>query len=97
MTSRSRRTQRSRRRRSPKRSRPHKKTYHIVIPHPERRNRDLTLNLPSPYRCLSPRKKSPLYCGDKPYIPDGYQRRAKPYECLRKGFGAGMCSIYKRV
>jgi hypothetical protein len=69
-----------------------------MIPNPERRNSNLYIQIPSPSRCLSsPRRNNrPLsYCGTKPNIPRGYSRRGTNYECLRKGFGAGICSIYK--
>lgn len=76
---------------------PRRSKYRIIIPHPERRNMDIILYLPSPKRCFgSPRSRRPVYCGNRRSIPRGYRRRrASPYECLRKGFGAGMCSVYK--
>ena len=85
--------------RSRSRRRSNFKKYSVVIPNPERRNSNLYLQIPSPSRCLSsPRRNNrPLsYCGTKPNIPRGYSRRGTNYECLRKGFGAGICSIYKQ-
>jgi hypothetical protein len=54
------------------------------------------LEIPSPRSC-SPRRRrnrSRHYCGNRTVLPQGYSRRGSRYECLRTGFGAGMCSIY---
>lgn len=40
-------------------------------------------------------EKSPkprLYCGNKDSLPSGYDDFGSPYDCLRKGFGAGKAS-----
>lgn len=44
-------------------------------------------------------EKQKVYCGKQPILPDGYDRFAIPYQCLKKGFGAclyagrrGTCS-----
>lgn len=29
-----------------------------------------------------------VYCGMKPVLPEGYDRFAIPYQCLKKGYGA---------
>lgn len=29
-----------------------------------------------------------VYCGKKQVLPDGYDRFAIPYQCLKKGYGA---------
>jgi len=95
---RSRRGQNQNRNRSRSQRRSNFKKYSVMIPNPERRNSNLYIQIPSPSRCLSsPRRNNrPLsYCGTKPNIPRGYSRRGTNYECLRKGFGAGICSIYK--
>lgn len=31
------------------------------------------------------------YCGKKDPVPQPYQRRGTPYECLKKGIGFGRC------
>ena len=36
----------------------------------------------------------PIYCGLQNPIPNGYSRAGNPYECLKKGFGAGMYSVF---
>ena len=60
-------------------------------------NRSYTLNIPPPNQCLGRSyRRSPSYCGTKPRLPPGYTRRGTAYECLRKGFGAGRCSVYRR-
>jgi len=95
---RSRRGQNQNRNRSRSQRRSNFKKYSVMIPNPERRNSNLYIQIPSPSRCLSsPRRNNrpPSYCGTKPNIPRGYSRRGTNYECLRKGFGAGICSIYK--
>jgi len=33
-------------------------------------------------------EKQKVYCGTKQVLPDGYDRFAIPYQCLKKGFGA---------
>lgn len=33
-------------------------------------------------------EKQKVYCGKQPILPDGYDRFAIPYQCLKKGFGA---------
>lgn len=33
-------------------------------------------------------EKQKVYCGMKQVLPDGYDRFAIPYQCLKKGFGA---------
>jgi hypothetical protein len=61
------------------------------------RGRTYTIYIPDPQDCLqSRRRRSPgVYCGKKSRLPPGYSRRGNQYECLKKGFGAGRCSIYK--
>lgn len=31
-----------------------------------------------------------IYCGKKIPIPQNYERRGEPFECLRKGVGVGL-------
>lgn len=90
------RNRRNRRSRSRNRRRGAFKHFMITIPHPERRYSDLQIQIPSPSRCMSPYVRSTNYCGTKRRIPSGYTRRGTTFECLRKGFGAGVCSIYKQ-
>lgn len=33
-------------------------------------------------------EKQKVYCGMKQILPDGYDRFAIPYQCLKKGYGA---------
>jgi hypothetical protein len=33
-------------------------------------------------------EKQKVYCGKQPILPDGYDRFAIPYQCLKKGYGA---------
>lgn len=33
-------------------------------------------------------EKQKVYCGMKQALPDGYDRFATPYQCLKKGYGA---------
>lgn len=33
-------------------------------------------------------EKQKVYCGMKQQLPDGYDRFAIPYQCLKKGYGA---------
>lgn len=33
-------------------------------------------------------EKQKVYCGMKQQLPDGYDRVAIPFQCLRKGYGA---------
>jgi hypothetical protein len=33
-------------------------------------------------------EKQKVYCGMKQVLPDGYDRFAIPYQCLKKGYGA---------
>lgn len=33
-------------------------------------------------------EKQKVYCGMKQVLPNGYDRFAIPYECLKKGYGA---------
>ena len=53
--------------------------------------------IPYPEQCdgSNPRRRT-YYCGDKEIIPPGYTRRGTRYECLKKGFGTGNCSIYRQ-
>ncbi len=37
-----------------------------------------------------------MYCGDKKELPVGYDIFGSSYNCLRKGFGAGMYSERKK-
>jgi hypothetical protein len=37
--------------------------------------------------------KPRLYCGKSDTLPDGYDDFGEPFECLRKGFGAGKASV----
>lgn len=85
-----------RRSRSNNRSRRSRSYFEITIPNPERRRRSITIRIPAPSRCLGSYRKSGIYCGSKRRLPSGYTRKGKRMECLRKGFGAGMCSMYKR-
>ena len=66
-------------------------------PRRSRRSRhQYVLNIPSPSQCLRRNyRRSRSYCGSKPRLPLGYSRRGTAYECLRKGFGAGRCSVYR--
>ena len=73
-----------------------------------RRIGKLRVNLPFPYdddfiyipypeQCDgSNRRRRTFYCGDKETLPPGYTRRGTRYECLKKGFGVGQCSIYRQ-
>ena len=71
--------------------------YEITVPNPENgRKTNLRLTIPSYLDCNSGKKKTKIFCGKKSPIPPGYSRRGNQYECLKKGFGAGMCSIYKK-
>lgn len=75
------------------------KKYTIIIPNPDDKGlTELKINIPSRADCKSPKKpnKQKVFCGKQESpVPYGYVRRGTTYECLRKGFGAGMCSIYK--
>ena len=93
------RGRRSRGRRSRSRSsQSNPKWYYITIPNPEHRTRDIRIRIPSPSRCLQQRPVSSQrsYCGNKSVIPNGYSTRASRYECLKKGIGVGICSVYPR-
>jgi hypothetical protein len=61
------------------------------------RGRTYTINIPDPQDCLLSRRRRPsgVYCGKKSRLPPGYSRRGGQYDCLKKGFGAGRCSIYR--
>ena len=37
-----------------------------------------------------------IYCGTANQLPPGYTRFGTPYECLRKGMGAGICEVYRK-
>lgn len=43
-----------------------------------------------------PQARGRVYCGNRVNIPEGYIRAGTKYECLRKGFGAGKCGVYKK-
>lgn len=32
-------------------------------------------------------KKRPIYCGTSMILPEWYETRGRPYDCLRKGYG----------
>lgn len=36
------------------------------------------------------------YCGNKEVVPEGYERRGTPYECMQKGYKTGVCSVYNK-
>lgn len=61
-----------------------------------RRSPRYIIRLPPVEQCT--RKRSPkriqTYCGTKTRLPSGYTRRGTQYECLKKGFGTGRCSVY---
>lgn len=59
---------------------------------------EYSITIPSPNMCNRRPRQQPntVYCGDKPDLPPGYTRRGTQHECLKKGFGAGRCSIYDR-
>lgn len=37
--------------------------------------------------------KPRLYCGKSDILPDEYDDFGEPFDCLRKGFGAGKASV----
>lgn len=37
-------------------------------------------------------KKKDFYCGTARKVPDEYERHGTRYECLKRGYGAGMYS-----
>lgn len=41
--------------------------------------------------------KKDIYCGKSRKIPDEYKRHGTKYECLKRGFGAGMYSQIKNI
>ena len=61
-------------------------------------NENITIFIPFPEQCnnIYTKKREKIYCGNKERIPSDYSRAGNQYECLRKGFGAGMCSIYRQ-
>jgi len=73
------------------------KTYTVRVPSPTNKKKKISITIIKKSFCSKKRKKnkSPVYCGNKKSLPRSYRRHGKNYECLRKGFGAGMCSIYK--
>lgn len=40
--------------------------------------------------------KKDFYCGKAENVPDKYERHGSRYECLKRGFGAGMYSEKKK-
>lgn len=38
-------------------------------------------------------QKANLYCGEADLLPDRYDDFGTPYDCLKKGFGAGKASV----
>lgn len=78
------------------RSRRRFSTHEVTIRDPERPHRLLKLNIPSYRECRQSRSQPRriIYCGTKPTVPRAYTRRGTQWECLRKGFGAGRCSIF---
>ena len=83
------RRSRSRPRRS--RSRPRNR---IEVSFPYNR-RNITVYIPSPEICTRNYRKRSFYCGNKNRLPRQYSRYGTTFECLKKGFGAGSCSIYR--
>ena len=69
----------------------------ITIPF-RNHNQLYTITIPAPDLCNGPRPANgeKIYCGTKNEIPLGYTRRGTEFECLKKGFGAGRCSVYSR-
>lgn len=45
-----------------------------------------------PYERHGPKK----YCGSAANLPAGYDVFGTPYECLKKGFKTGQCSVYTK-
>jgi len=43
-------------------------------------------------KILQPKKPN-LYCGEADTLPDRYDDFGTPYDCLKKGFGAGKASV----
>lgn len=88
---RSRRSSRRRSRSNRRRSRSNRRRNH-------RRPR-YTIHIPTPEQCMPSRGRSRsrtrTYCGKRSRIPPGYTRKGTQYECLKKGFGTGRCSIYR--
>jgi hypothetical protein len=54
-----------------------------------------SIQLPPIEKCMRNYRRSKKYCGSKNRIPSGYRRKGTQYECLKKGFGAGRCSVYR--
>lgn len=44
-----------------------------------------------------PKKLKDFYCGTAKKVPVGYEKHGTRYECLRRGFGAGMYSQIKNT
>lgn len=75
---------------------PHRKTYTIRVPSPSRRRRiSITIIKPRYCRQRSTRRSRRTYCGKSRTLPRGYGRHGTNWECLRKGYGAGMCSVHR--
>lgn len=72
------------------------KRHTITITDPET-GQNIDISIPSYKRCRKSRKKKhkKIYCGDKDRLPQNYERKGTTYECLKKGYGAGLCGIFE--
>lgn len=46
------------------------------------------INVKKHFVSINMPEKQKVYCGMKQILPDGYDRFAIPYQCLKKGYGA---------
>jgi hypothetical protein len=46
------------------------------------------INIKKTFLAIKMPEKQKVYCGMKQVLPQGYDRFAIPYQCLKKGFGA---------
>lgn len=81
---------------SPRPKRKKMKRHTLTITDPET-GQNIDISIPSYKRCRKSRKKKhkKIYCGDKDKLPHNYERKGSSYECLKKGYGAGLCGIFE--